>query len=258
VAWALVAPVVLAVLAVLAVCLLQPVSIGVRAPDDGDLLTLRVRHPAVSLDLWVPVDTVIHWLAGIPEPPPISGHIAGVPLPQRALAPVADAIAKQIAGLLRPKTEEPAPVEPETAGRFDALKKHVIAAAPKAAWETVPRFRKAVVIELATFDLLYGTGNPVTTALIAGYLWQLAAVLPEPCYVRAEANWMEPALRAEGEARVLIFPWRTIVAVLCLLLAISHGAWKSSRRQPPSKETDSWPIRTETTAAAAAPPSNPY
>lgn len=256
--WAVVA---LVLLAVFVVCLVQPVSIGVRAPDQGDLATVRVRHPAVSLDVWLPLDTVIYWIAGIAEPPPISGHVAGIPIPQRALSPVAKAIAKQIAGILKPKPVGPEPPpEPKAPGRFDGVKKHVIAVAPKAAWETLPRFRKAVVIDVAVFDLAYGTGNPVTTALIAGYLWQLAAVLPEPCFIRAEANWMEPTLRAEGEARVLIFPWRTIVAVLCLLLAIARSAWKASRKQPPSKEIDPWPIRTETTAAAAAagPPSNPY
>ena len=99
--WAIAGLVLLAVLAVFVVCLVQPVSIGVRAPDDGDLLSVRVRHPAVSLDLWVPLDTVIHWIAGIAEPPPIAGHVAGIPLPQRALAPVAELIAKQIAGRLK-------------------------------------------------------------------------------------------------------------------------------------------------------------
>lgn len=246
-------------LAVAAICLAAPLVVTVRAPDDGDLLAVRLRHPAVSADVWLPLDVVLHWLAGIAEPPPISGHVAGIPLPQRALSPVANAIAKQVSGLRKPQ-DAPVPPEPAPArerGRFAALGTRLTAVAPKAAWESVPRFRKAIVIEVAAFDLLYGTGDPVTTGTIAGYLWQLAAVLPEPCYIRAEASWLEPALRVEGEARVLVFPWRTLVAVLCFLFAIARAAWKANRTQPPSKEIESWPSRTEATAAAAAPPSSP-
>lgn len=250
-------------LAIAVVCLAVPLVISVRAPDSGDLFSVKVRHAALSVDLWLPLDVVLHWIAGIAEPPPIAGHIAGVPLPPRALAPVANQIAKTIAG-----RKEPAPAEdatPKPPGRFDVWKKRAIAATPEAAWDQLPRIKRAVVIEQLSFDLEYGTGDPVTTGMIAGFLWQLAAVLPEPCYIRAEAHWLEPRIRVEGEARVLIFPWRTIVAGLCLGLAVARSAWRASRAtgapQPPAapKETSSWPrIRTGTeTPAEAAPPSSP-
>ena len=243
------------VLAALAwVCLAVPLVVSVVAPDDGDLGSVKLRHPALSVDVWLPLDVVLHWIVGRVEAPPIAGHVAGIPIPPRALQPVADAIAKAISGIGKPKPEKPA--EPgKKPGRFDAIKKHAIAAAPRAAWDTLPRFRRALVIEIFAFDLVYGTGDPIANGLVAGFLWQLASVLPAPCYIRAEANWLEPTLRARGEARLLIFPWRTIVAVLCLLLAIARGAWKATRKKPPSKEMDSWPITTEAPAVAA--PSNP-
>jgi len=238
------------------VCLAIPLVVTIQAPDDGDVFSLKLRHPALAIDVWLPIDVVIHWIVGRAEPPPVSGHIAGVPVPRRALAPVADAIAKAIGRIGEPKTEpETLPAVPVKPGRFDVIKKHAIAAAPKAAWNTLPRFRRAIVIDVFAFDVVYGTGDPIANGLVAGFLWQLASILPAPCYIRAEANWMEPTLRAQGEARFRIFPWRTIVAVLCLLLAIARGAWKATRKKPPSKETDSWPIRTETPAVAA--PSNP-
>lgn len=250
--WAAFALIAFVVIALAWVCLVMPVVIEVRAPDDGDLFSLKVRHPALAIDVWLPLDVVLYWVAGRAEPPPIAGHVMGVPIPPRALQPVADAIAKAISGIGEPKP--PAPPEPaKEPGRADAIKKHAIAAAPGASWRQLPRFRRAIVVDLCAFDLAYGTGDPVTNGWIAGYLWQLAAVLPEPCYIRAEVNWMEPTLRVKGEARLLIFPWRTIVAVLCLLLAITRGAWKASRNKAP-KETDSWPSRTETAVAA---PSNP-
>lgn len=251
----------LAVLLVVAiVCLVVPLEIGVRAPESGDLVRVKLRHAALSVDVWLPLDVVIHWIAGIAKPPPVSGHVFGVPLSDRTLAPVADGVASAISGFRSPKPEPPP--EPKAPGRLDVWKKRAIAAAPGAAWDNIPRFRKAVAIDVLALDLDYGTGDPVTTGMIAGYLWQLAAVLPEPCYIRAEANWLEPMLRVEGEARVRIFPWRTIHAVLCLALAIVRAAWTASRAQPPTrqepKETQSWPrIRTETPEAEAAPPSSP-
>lgn len=252
--WTVLALLAFVVAAVAWVCLAVPLVVSVRAPDEGDLFSVKLRHAALSVDVWLPIDVVLHWVVGRAEPPPISGHVAGIPIPPRALAPVGEAIAKAIAGIGQPKPEKP-PEPEKKPERFDAIKKHAIAAAPNAAWNTLPRFRRAVVIEIFAFDLLYGAGDPITNGLIAGYLWQLAAILPAPFYIRAEANWMEPTLKAKGEARILIFPWRTIVAVLCLLLAVTRGAWKATRNKPPSKEIDSWPIRTETPAVAA--PSNP-
>ena len=245
--------------AVAVVCLVMPVVVSVRAPDDGDLFSVELRHPAFHVDTWLPLDVVIHWLAKIAEPPPVSGHVLGIPLKERALEPVATWVADRLSG--KKKDEEPPePAEEETRpGRFAAAKRHVLAAAPKAAWESLPRFRRAMAIEVFAFDLDYGTGDPVSTGMISGYLWQLAAVLPEPAAVRAQAYWMEPTLRVEGEARVLIFPARTLWAALCLGFAVARGAWKASRRPPDEnqKETDRWPNRMETQAPAAmAPPSS--
>lgn len=254
----------LVLLAAAAVCFFAPLVVYVRAPDDGDIVSVELRHPAFHVDTWLPLDVVIHWLARIPEPPPVAGHVVGIPLKERALEPVI----RKIAGVLSRRTEpeeEPEeapsvpalPPEEKKPGRFDAAKKHLIAAAPEAAWNSLPRFRRAIVTEVFAFDLDYGTGDPVTTGLLSGYLWQLAAILPEPAAVRAQAHWMEPTLRVEGEARLLIFPARTLWAALCLGFAIARGAWKASRRRPDTKEKDRWPTRTETPAAAVAPPSSP-
>ena len=256
-------------IALLAVCLAAPLVITARAPDDGDLVTVRVRHPAVSLDVWLPGDVVLHWLAGIPEPPPVAGEIAGIPVPRRALAPLARAAAGRAADLLTgrrpPPDEERAPASAEKApgsdrprGWFAAVKRRLGAAAPGAAWRERARLVHVFRIERCEVDLDYGTGDPVTTGTISGYLWQLASVLPEPCVIRARAFWVEPKLRVEGEARILIFPWRACVAVLCLGFAVAKAAWKAGPAPPDDKETDSWPIRTGTEApAAVAPPSSP-
>lgn len=255
--WVVLAIVAFVLASVTWVFLAAPLVVTVRAPDGPSLASVELRHPALSVDVWLPIDVVLHWLVGRAEPPPIAGHVMGIPLRPRALAPVADAAANAIVGFIRKKPPTPVPTAKKP-GRFDAIKKRAIGAAPKAAWNTLPRFRRALVVEVCAFDVVYGTGDPIANGLIAGFLWQLAAVLPEPCYIRAQANWMEPTLRASGEARFLIFPWRTIVAVLCLLLAIARGAWKASRStKPPSKEIDSWPIRTETPAVAVAAPSSP-
>lgn len=255
--------------AVAVVCLVTPVVIGVRAPDDGDVFSIELRHPAFHVETWVSLDQVIRWLARMPEPPPVSGHVLGVPLRERAL----DSIARKVGAMLARKkgaakeegakadAEVPKLAKPETVpGRFDAAKMHLMAAAPRAAWESLPRFRRAMAIEVFAFDLDYGTGDPATTGTIAGYLWQLAAVLPESSTVRAQAFWLEPTLRVEGEARLLIFPARALWAALCLAFATARGAWKASRRRPDEneKEKDRWPNRMETQAPAAmAPPSSP-
>lgn len=251
-------------LAVFLWCVFAPVEIDVRAPDRGDLGTLKISHPAVELEIWLPPSVPLAWAFGELVLPSMSGHVIGIPVDRALIHRWLDRglrlkafLAKRSAA--RPKRPKPAtPAAPKrivpVAKEQDALaamlpaRFQLPAHVARVAWgKAKPRVVAAGKVELFEADLVFGTGEPAVTGLVCGVLWQVAALLPAPFRLTVEAHWAAFTLRIEGEARVLIFPWRAARAVLSLGLA----AWKEWRllAAPRARSLEPWQIsRTETAA----------
>lgn len=214
--WALLALAVFAAMLVLA-----PVRILFDAPESGDLFLLRIRHPALLLDLWLPPAVVIAWTGKRLELPGFEVELFGVPFDHVG---VTHLIARVRGGRSRKKKEpgkKEKPPEPEKpAEPLEARARRWLAI-----WERQKsRVARAGTISTMELDLAYGASDPATTAIVTGILWQLAVALPEPFELRAEPFWTGSHLDLAGKVRLQIFPWRLGWAVLCLALDLRRKA----------------------------------
>ena len=255
-------------------CFVTPLRVAFRAPDGGDLFVLTVRHPAVNLEIWMPPAVPLMWAIGEPELPPMTGEILGIPIDRgtvtqwlsRGLRLRAWRARRNAA---RARSDRPKPKVARKIRRVAREQDAFAAMLPgplqapahlaRATWRRESRrMRASAAVEVFSVDLIYGTGDPATTGMLAGFFWQLAASLPEPYEFRATADWTGLRIAVEGEVRVAIFPPRALWAAVCFAFA----AWSEWRLLAPSVEEDRWQSRTAGTEtptaveAEAAAPSN--
>ena len=242
----------------LGLVLFAPLEIDLRAPDSGDLGTLKIEHAVVELEIWLPPDVALAWALGEAALPPIVGHVFGIPV-DRALVRRWMGRGSRGAARVR-KARAPAGDAPRTATRVtrvDADRDPVAALLPdrlrapahvaRAAWKKQKaRVKRAGRVEVFEVDLRYGTGNPAITGMLAGFFWELAASLPAPFALRAEADWTRLTVGFEGEARVIVFPWRALFAAVCLA-ASGWREWRVISRPRYDEGVKTWQ-KTETAA----------
>lgn len=253
-------------------CFVTPMRVAFRAPDGGDLFVLTVRHPAVNLELWMPPAVPLMWAIGEPELPPMTGEIFGIPIDRgtvtqwlsrglrlRSWSARRNA-ARERSGKPKPKVARKIRRVAREQDAFAAMLPGPLQAPAhlaRATWRRESRrVRAAIAVEIFSVDLTYGTGDPATTGMLAGFFWQLAASLPEPYEFRATADWTGLRVAVEGEIRMAFFPPRALWAAVCFAFA----AWSEWRLLAPSVEEDRWQSRTAKTeaptATEAAAPSN--
>ncbi len=217
------------VLAVVVWLFVDPIRVTLRAPDHGDVFALKVRHTALSADAWLGTDASYG----------ILGHVVGIPFDTR-----------HVARLIRRWRSRPKDEQKDE----PALEKPAKEGIPwgKVALERRGTVLKAFRIDLLEVDLEYGTGDPVSTGLISGALWQICMLLPEHARIDAEPCFTEERFHLEGEGRVSIFPWRVIVAGLSL--AIGGFTWRTRTAKATSSSPQS---PASSPMAGAAPPPSP-
>ena len=211
---------------VLAVCLIAPLKIALEAPDEGDLAVLELRHPALSLDVWVPPEVALAWARKERRWPSVWGNVLGLPVrgrPIEAWLAARKPRKKAKKDIAAAKAASPPPVPRSPQERITAAIERATPwlDAARAERRLVARAAKLDVLEL---DLDYGTGDPASTALISGALWQLITYLPDHVAIRAQAAWTSAVFGVAGSARVRIYPGWTIVAGIALWLARKRAA----------------------------------
>lgn len=223
--------------AVLAVCLAAPLKIALEAPDEGDLAVLELRHPALSLDVWVPPEVALAWARKERRWPSIYGNVLGVPVRGRPIEAWLAARPKREKRTKETVAPPPAPRSPQERLTIAIERATPWLDAARAERRLVARAAKLDVLEL---DLDYGTGDPASTALISGALWQLITWLPDHVAIRAQAAWTSVVFGFAGSARVRVYPGWTIAAAIALWIARKRALRALSTTPSAMPKASSW------------------
>lgn len=219
-------------LALLAIAWIRtPVTIRLRAPADEGLFLLRIRHPVLVLDVWLPPDIALGWALGERELPGIHGEVMGIPLSRsaidgwaRSLARSGRAVRVRAAVVRREPPGEPAP---DRAARIGTQ------VASLRAWldaliESRTRLAAAATVDRVDARIAFGTGNPESTGLLLSSVWMFEPWLPDDARLRIDPIFNGLHLSVRGEIVVRVFPWGAARAMLCVM-----RARRRSRRAAP-------------------------